>query len=383
MTTLITNARLISPGLDQVGAAIELDGATIKAIYQEGQPLPKSDLLFDAENRMVMPGFIDIHTHGASGFDFCDGTLEAVEAITKARLMEGVTTLLPTTLTLPLDQLKRAATAVASYARHPRFCKTPGLHLEGPFISPKQLGGQNPDFVRPPDMDEVRMLHDIMPVSIVSLAIEVEGALEMIRELSKMGIISSAAHSGATCAQFQAAKSAGLRHLTHFCNQMSPMHHREIGLVGAGFLDGDVLLELICDKIHLCPDMLALIFKIKSLDQLTLITDSAVAAWMGDGNFKTGGLDIYVKDGIARLVSNQALAGSTLRMHQGLKNVHEISGLPLSRLVRTTSWNQAQSLGLKGLGKIEPGYRADLVVLNDAFIPVEVFVDGQPRLPVR
>ena len=381
MTTLIKNAHLISPGLDISGVSIELSGKTIKAIYQEGQSLPKTDAVLDVQGQMVLPGFIDIHTHGASGFDFSHGTLEAVEAITETKLREGITTLLPTTLTLPPGPLMKAVQSVAEYARNPRFTKTPGMHLEGPYISKKLLGAQNPNGVRLPDIEEVRALHAIMPIAIVSLALEVDGALEMIRELNKMGIIPSAAHSDATHEQFKAAKAAGLRHLTHFCNQMSPLHHREIGLVGSGLMDDDVLLELICDKIHLCPAMMQLIFKIKQTEQLALVTDSVLASWMGDGSYKLDTLDIQVKNGQARLVSNGALAGSTLRLNQALKNVHEVTGLPLSTLVKTTSWNQARSLGLKGLGKIEPGYAADLVVLNSEFVPVEVFVDGTPRMP--
>lgn len=380
MTTLIKNAHLISPDLDLPSAAIELDGSVIKAVYRQGQLLPVADNIVDVKGQRVLPGFIDIHTHGAAGFDFCDGTLEAVKTITKAKLREGITTLLPTTLTTSVQQLKQTAAAVAEYARAPCFTKTPGLHLEGPFINPKLIGAQNPDYVRPPDMAEVRALHALMPVCIVSLAIEMDGALPIIRELKEMGIIPSAAHSDATAAQFKLAKAAGLRHLTHFCNQMSALHHREIGLVGSGLMDDDMLLELICDKIHLCPDMIALIFKIKRIEQLALITDSVQASGLGDGVYQIGGLDVNVSHGVARLVSNNALAGSTLCVNQALKNVHEVSGLPLSQLVRTTSWNQAQSLGFKGLGKIEPGYTADLVVLNDDFVPVEVFVDGQPRL---
>lgn len=381
MTFLIKNARLISPGVDLPGAAIEIRDGRITAVYEAGQPLPETETCMDAAGKVVMPGFIDMHTHGAMGFDFCDGTLEAVEAITEAKLREGVTTVLPTTLTASAEKLKQAAASVAEYIRNPRFAKTPGMHLEGPFISPKQLGGQNPACVRPPDMNEVRELNALVPIKIVSLAIEVDGALEMIRELNKMGIVPSAAHTGATHEQFKAAKAAGLKHLTHFCNQMSALHHREIGLVGSGLMDDNILLELICDKIHLCPDMIELIFKIKKTDQLALVTDSMSASWMPDGFYKLDILDVEVKNSVARLVSNGALAGSTLRLSRALKNVHEVTGIPLSTLVKTTSWNQACSLNLPNLGKIEPGYCADLVILDSDFVPVEVFVDGQPRLP--
>ena len=380
MSLLLKNARLISPGTDRSHVAIEIRDTRICAIYQAGQPLPCTETSFDAKGQMVMPGFIDIHTHGAMGCDFSDGTLEAVETITEAKLKEGVTTLFPTTLTKPAEELMNAAKAVAAYAENPRFAKTPGMHLEGPFISPKQLGAMNPADVRAPDIEEVRSLHAVMPVSIVSMAIDVDGAVEMIRKLIAMGIQPSAAHSGASAEQYRVAKAAGLRHFTHFCNQMSPLHHREIGLVGSGLMDENALLELICDKIHLCPDMIRLIFKIKAVDNLMLITDSVLAAWMEDGKYELSGQPIEVKNGIARLTSNGALAGSMARLYQMLKNVHELTGLPLSTLVKTTSWNQAQSLGLKSVGKIESGFVADLVVLDSDFVPTEVFVDGIQRL---
>jgi len=381
MIKLIKNSHLISPDLEMQGASIEIENGNIKAVYPPGEALPETASVFDAQGQMVMPGFVDIHTHGAVGFDFSDGTLEAVEAITEAKLKEGVTTLLPTTLTKPAGDLMKAAGAVAAYAENPRYSKAPGMHLEGPFISPKQLGAMNPKNVRAPDIEEVRALHAVMPVFIVSMAVDVEGAVEMIRELVAMGITPSAAHSGATAKQYQAAKAAGLRHFTHFCNQMSPLHHREIGLVGSGLMDEDAMLELICDKIHLCPEMIQLIFKIKATDNLMLITDSVLASWMEDGEYVLADQDILVKDGIARMVSTDVLAGSTVRLYQALGNVYELTGLPLSTLVKTTSFNQAKSLGLESIGKIEPGFAADLVVLDSDFVPAEVFVDGTPRLP--
>ncbi|MFR1411846.1 MAG: amidohydrolase family protein [Akkermansia sp.] len=155
-----------------------------------------------------------------------------------------------------------------------------------------------------------------------------------------------------------------------------PLHHREIGLVGSGLLDREIKIEIICDTIHLCADMLKTVFKNKETDQMMMITDSLACSWMPDGPGDLGGLPIIVKDGVARLQESGALAGSTLKYAHGLKNVHRLTGKPLSELVKATSWNQAQSLGLEGLGKIAPGFTADMVLLDDDFNTCKVFIDG-------
>lgn len=378
MKTLITNAHIISPGIDIEGGSVLLDGSKIAAVLQAGDPAPVADKTIDAAGAMLLPGFIDVHSHGAGGCDTCDCSVESIRTIADCKMKEGVTTWLPTTLTLATNTLADVCRAVKEYAAAPCGSKTPGVHLEGPYINPKQCGAQNPAFVRPADIDEVRMLNDIYPVLYISLAPEMPGALEFIAEASTMGITCSAGHSAATYADFKKAKAAGLRHLTHFCNQMSAQHHREIGLVGSGMLDKDVKIEIICDKIHLCADMLNLTFTNKSIDQMLMVTDSLACSWMPDGPGQLGGLPIIVKDGVARLESGN-LAGSTLRYAKGLKNVWEITGKPLSELVKATSWNQAQSLGLSGLGKITPGYTADLVLLDAEFNTLKTFIDGELR----
>ena len=378
MKTLITNAHIISPGIDIEGGSVLLDGSKIAAVLQPGEATPTADKTIDAHGAMLLPGFIDVHSHGAGGCDTCDCTVESIRTIADCKMKEGVTTWLPTTLTLATNTLADVCRAVKEYAAAPCGAKTPGVHLEGPYINPKQCGAQNPAFVRPADIEDVRMLHGIYPVLYISLAPEMPGATEFIAEASAMGITCSAGHSAATYADFKKAKAAGLKHLTHFCNQMSAQHHREIGLVGSGMLDKDVKIEIICDKIHLCADMLHLTFSNKSIDQMLMVTDSLACSWMPDGPGQLGGLPIIVKDGVARLESGN-LAGSTLRYAKGLKNVWEITGKPLSELVKATSWNQAQSLGLPGLGKIAPGYTADMVLLNAEFDTLGTFIDGELR----
>ncbi len=377
MKTLVTNARIISPGIDIAGGSVLIDGKTIVAVLQPGEGA-EADTVIDAGGNMLMPGFIDIHSHGAGGCDTCDCKVESIRVIADCKMKEGVTTWLPTTLTLGTKTLMDVASAVKEYAASPNGAKTPGLHLEGPYINPKQCGAQNPAFVRPADIEEVMSINAIYPVLYISLAPEMPGAVKFIAQASEAGITCSAGHSAASHADFKRAKAAGLKHLTHFCNQMSPQHHREIGLVGSGMLDKDIKIEIICDTIHLCKDMLNLTFTNKDISQMVMITDSLACSWMPDGPGQLGGLPIMVKDGVARLESGN-LAGSTLRYAHGLRNVWQITGKPLSELVKATSYNQAQSLGLHDLGKIAPGFTADLVMLDENFNAIKTIINGELR----
>lgn len=383
MKTLLSNVRLISPDLDLPHAAILWQEGVIRSIHLDGEVLPRADRVIDGRGRMAMPGFIDIHSHGADGRDVCDDSLDSIRHIARRKLDEGVTSWLPTTLTQPQERLESIAAKCATYMAAPEFCRTPGLHVEGPFINREKAGAQNPEFVREPDFEELRRLHRIAPAAIVSLAPEMPGASEFIRQATSAGIRCSAAHSCATAAQLATAKQAGLRHLTHFANAMTPLHHREIGAVGMGLLDEELMLELICDGIHLCPDMLRLVFKLVPVERLLLITDSMAASWIGQGEVTLGGLEVVVRDHCARLKSNGALAGSALKFNEGLRLAAELSGLPLAQLVKASSWNQARALGLEGLGRIEPGFLADLVLLDPDFSIWKTLVGGEERNPTR
>lgn len=376
MKTLIKNARIISPGLDLAGAAVEIDGKKITAIFEDGSSLPAADVVIDARGQMLMPGFIDIHSHGAGGFDVCDGSLEGIRTIAQCKLKEGVTTWLPTTLTLAQETLENVCRVVAQYMENQEFVKTPGIHVEGPFVNPKCCGAQNPAFLQKPNFENLMRMHRIAPALLVSIAPEMEGSLDFIRKATAIGIRCSAAHSAATYAQVKEAQAAGLTHLTHFCNQMTPLHHREVGMVGAGFLDRMLKMEHICDCIHLCPDMLRLIYKVADIDKLMMITDSMAASWLPDGESSLGGLPVIVEGGAARIKETGALAGSTLRYNVGVSNVARLSELPLSEIVKATSWNQAQSLGLTDRGRIAPGYAADIVLLDQDFQVTRTLVDG-------
>jgi N-acetylglucosamine-6-phosphate deacetylase len=385
--TVIINAHVVSPGVDIRKATVVIEGRKIKSVTagKNAGVKPAKDVTeVDVRGKYVMPGFIDVHTHGALGYDFCDKDPKAVFEFAKAKLEEGVTTVLPTTLTVSNRELMTAAKNARKYADAGMpYAKVPGIHLEGPFINVKCCGAQNPRFVRKPSIAEVKKIASVYPVKMISYAVESEGGAEFAAQCRKIDVVPSCGHTAAKMKDLMPAYEKGLRHLTHFCNQMSPLHHREIGMVGAGFLIEDLNTEVICDRIHLCDDMLRLVFTRRNLAHVQMITDSLRCSHCDDGYaFEMGGLKVLLKNGEARLVEGGNLAGSTLWMGQGLKNVHDVTGIPLKDLVRTTSWNQAIELGWgKRLGKVEKGFLADLVVIDPkTWRPAAVFVDGIQRI---
>jgi N-acetylglucosamine-6-phosphate deacetylase len=378
MLTLIKNCRIISPDLDIVNGAVEIEDKIIKHVYKNLNDIKvNADKIIDAKGNIVFPGFVDIHTHGAMGADVTDGKVESIETIAKTKLSEGVTTFCPTTLTLPYETLKEAARSVAGYKKNNKYSKVAGMHLEGPFINKNAAGAQNPNYIKKPDIKFVKEMNDITRVAIVTFAIEEEGAVQLIKDFKKLDIVSSCGHTSATYEDFKKAKAAGLNNITHYCNQVTKLHHREIGIIGAGLLDNDVKLEFICDKIHICPDMMNLTFKVRSSENMLLITDSMSASGLEDGDYDLGGLEVVVKNDAARLKSSGSLAGSTLKYYKSLKNTYEVTGLPLQELIKATSYNQAKSLGINNIGKVEEGYSADLIIVDKNFKPYIAFVDGR------
>ena len=384
--TVIVNAHVISPDLNLPGATVVIERGRIKSVEARRAKAVKPDrdtTVVDVKGQYLMPGFIDVHTHGALTCDFCDADPKAVFEVAKAKLQEGVTTFLPTTLTVSHADLVRAAKNAKAYveAGSP-YAKIPGIHLEGPFINVKCCGAQNPKFVRKPSVKELKEIMKVFPVKQISYAVETEGGAAFAKACLKLGVVPSCGHTGAKMKDLRAAYRNGLRHMTHFCNQMTPLHHREIGMVGAGFLVDDLNTEVICDRIHLCDDMLRLVFAKRPLAHIQMITDSLRCSHLPDGYaFEMGGLKVALKGGEARLVEGGNLAGSTLWMNKGLKNIHEVTGLPLKDVIRVTSWNQAIGLGLgRQLGNVEKDFVADLAVLDPKTFDVcAVFLDGELR----
>lgn len=378
MTTLLRHCRLISPDFD-TPASLLLAGDKIERIVMPGETEPNADRVCEMNGKYVLPGFIDIHCHGRENADFSDATPEAVAAIGRGKLAEGVTGFLCTTLTISYDDIAKVCEYAESYRRNNRDgARLFGMHLEGPFIAPAGAGAQNPDFLRNPDIEAVKKWHALCPVRKVSFSPELPGSIQFIRQLRALGIMPSGAHSMAEYDIFEACRAAGMKHLTHFCNVMTPLHHLKFGFVGGGLRAGDVCVEIICDGVHLCDEMIDLIFRLKGPERVMMITDAMRAAGMPDGHYSLGGLPVSVNKGKATL-DNGRVAGSTGLFDAGFRRVLRVTSLPPKEAVKCTAWNQAQSLNLGNFGRLEPGYAADLAVMNSEWQVLETWIAGERR----
>lgn len=383
-TLVIENARIVSPGREIPRGAIRcIDGRIEEVGSALGSAVAGKESI-DATGLTALPGFIDIHTHGRSGHDFCDATDAAFDVMGRDRLQDGVTGFLATTLTQPEDVLAEVCRRAEAYKARGEGATCLGVHLEGPFFPASCAGAQNPAYLADPDIGLVDRLHAISPVKKVSFAPELPGAEEFTRALVARGIVASGGHSKADHACFQRVRAAGLTHLTHFCNVMTPIHHyTDFGMVGGGLMADDVYVETICDGVHLLDPMIALIARVKGPGKMMLITDSMRAAGCPDGDYSIGGLPVKVVGGCARLANADgtlgAVAGSTLCYYKGLQRLVRVTGWPLHEAVRATSLNQCVSLGIPDRGRIEKGCVADIVLVDDDLVPQMTIVSGKVK----
>ncbi|WP_252502243.1 N-acetylglucosamine-6-phosphate deacetylase [Sporosarcina sp. Marseille-Q4943] len=323
----------------------------------------------DGQGCLVLPGFIDIHIHGANGADFMDGDNGSIERIAMALPKEGTTSFLATTLTQSDGDIAKAVDAGRRFMElNESGAEMLGFHLEGPFIHPEQAGAQPVEFIRKPSFELVERWfgEDLDHLKIVTLAPECDEGLEMTERLTERGIIVSGGHTNASFADIREAAEHGLSHLTHFGNAMSGLHHREIGAVGAGFLLEQLHCEVIADGIHLSEDMLLLGNKTIGPERIILITDSMRAKGLPDGSYTLAGQDVQVVGAKATL-SDGTLAGSVLKMDEAVRMMRDI-GSGLLDLIRMSSTNAARRLGVfDRKGSIEAGKDADLVLMDADF----------------
>ncbi|WP_141504095.1 N-acetylglucosamine-6-phosphate deacetylase [Paenibacillus luteus] len=337
--------------------------------------------VIDGRGGYLLPGFIDVHVHGGYGADFMDASSESFHTITKFHASQGTTGMLATTMTAAKADIEAVLHAVDAYQRKEMpHAALYGVHLEGPFISEKWPGAQNPEFIKDPQLEWMKQWEGQWPGLIrqLTLAPEKEGALETIAWLAEQGINTACGHTDALYDEVIAAADAGLSQAVHTYNAMRGLHHREPGTLGAVLTDNRIAAELIADGIHVHPGAVRLLVAAKPEDKIILITDAMSAAGMPDGEYSLGGLAVVVKDNEARLLEGNALAGSCLTMIGAVRFMLEHTDLTIAQVSRLASSNAAKQLGLfDRTGSISIGKQADLVWTDAQLNVQQTWVQGR------
>lgn len=342
------------------------------------------ELTKDEADRYILPGLVDTHFHGCAGYDFCDGTTQAMRAIASYEVTHGVTTICPATMTLPEETLKQICETCAEAVETEKVCGDfplkeilRGIYLEGPFISLEKKGAQNPAYIHEPDLAMLRRLQEAARgmIRIAVAAPEVSGAMDLIRE-GQGEFRFSIAH---TCADYDTAKAAieaGAAHVTHLYNAMPPFTHRQPGVIGAAAENDKTEVELICDGIHIHPCVVKSTFKLFGEERVVLISDSMMATGMEDGEYALGGQPVTVKGNRALLLDG-TIAGSATNLYDCMRTAIGM-GVPVESAVRAATVNPARAVGLDSeCGLLLPGRRADILIADQEFTLLEVIKSGR------
>ncbi len=358
-------------------AIIEIENESIKRIgdYKEDADMDYGDL-------RIVPGFIDIHCHGAYGFDTNDANLEGLRNWTQRIVEEGVTSFLCTTITQSYDVLSKAVQNVAEVCEKGyEGAEILGIHLEGPYLSKDYKGAQPEQFIKDADVEEfIQLQKDAKGmIKYITIAPENNKDHELIRYCSGHGVTVSLGHSGASISEAQMACANGAKCMTHVYNGMSGFHHRNNGLVTAALRMRDVYGEIICDMKHSTPEAVSIFFHAKGGHRAVMVSDALNCKGCAPGSvFYFGGNEIHVReDGSARL-NDGTLAGSTLKINEGLKNLVEVAMVPFESAINSCTSNPAELLGIADKkGYIRAGNDADIVILNDDYSIKDVYCKGK------
>ena len=371
----IVNGKIILPGEILEGQALLFDEKIVGVV-------PANEIgdaeTIDAAGGFVSPGLIDIHIHGYLGEDTSDGSEEGLIKMAEGIAQNGVTAWLPTTMTVSYDELRRAFDAVRKLSKrenNPKGAQMLGVNAEGPFINPSKKGAQAVEHIRPADANFLIENSDI--IRLFTIAPEMPGALDCIREVTqKTNLRVSMGHTAANYEEAKAGIEAGVRHATHLFNAMTPLNHRDPGVVGAALADDRVMTEMIADTFHISADLFGLVAKVKG-DNLILITDCTRAGGLADGVYTLGGQPIYVK-GIECRLKDGTIAGSVLRLNNAVRNVRAHTNLPLEQIVRMASLNPARAIGVADRkGSLEKGTDADIILTDPDFQVQRTIIGGE------
>lgn len=360
---------------------IEIEDKIIKNIFDNSEKLETNLEVIDYTGKIIAPGYFDTHIHGFGGFDVMDATEEAIIEISRGIVKNGVTSFLPTTLTDTTEKLNLACENVNKYKDLCDGAKIQGIFLEGPFFTETYKGAQNPKFMSNPNIETLKKWKELSGnlVNKIAIAPERENSLEFIREATKDGVNIALGHSNATYEEAMNAVKYGANIFVHTYNGMSPLHHRNPGMVGAA-LTSDAYCEVICDGHHVHKGAIKLVLKTKTSDKMLLITDCMRAGGMKDGDYRLGDFDVIVKDGTARLHTG-SLAGSVLNLCDGVKNLVDWNVATPLEAVKMASLTPAKSMGLeKYIGSIAVGKYADINILNNDMTISSVYIDGKKKI---
>ena len=370
---IYTDKMCFEPGVITIG------GDSIEKIEYFGE----DQLTKEEGGRYILPGLVDTHFHGCAGYDFCDGTVEAMRAIASYELTHGITTITPATMTLSEEMLmsicETCAVAVETETLQSGIALKDilkGIYLEGPFISMEKKGAQNPAYIHKPDIEMLDRLQKAAKglIRIVVIAPETEGALDCIRE-GRGKYRFSIAH---TCADYEKAKEAieaGATHVTHLYNAMPPFTHREPGVIGAAAEDTKTEAELICDGIHIHPSVVKSTFKLFGPERMVLISDSMMATGMEDGEYALGVQPVHVKGNRATRADG-TIAGSATNLYDCMRMAIQM-GISREEAVRAATLNPATAVGIADeCGCLKEGRKADILIADSEFNLREVIKSG-------
>ncbi len=348
---------------------IEIEDGKIKQIGILGDGV-------DMGGTLLVPGFVDVHIHGCAGGDASDGDAEGLEKMAKELAGHGVTSFCPTTMTLSESDLRKAVSTIAGFKG--KGTKVAGINLEGPYISMSKKGSQNPENIRAGSREEFDELYalsggKIKLITVAPEAFESDGFIEYVSKKCRVAI----GHTAANADGCRRAIDCGASHITHLFNAMTPMNHREAGVVGTALDDSRVTCELICDLEHICPTVLRNAFRLLGEDRAVAVSDSMRAAGLGEGEFDLGGQTVYVKDGRKYAVlEDGTLAASITNLHEEFRNLVEI-GVDFKTALKACTINPARAIGEdERIGSIAVGKAADLVFLGENLEIKEVYIDG-------
>lgn len=321
-------------------------------------------IIIDASEKYVIPGLVDIHSHGAVGHDFCDADVDGLEAILRFEKSCGITSYCPTSMTYSFEILKDIFSSVKNISADSNMANIVGINMEGPFISFKKMGAQNEIYIQKPDVEMFRQLNRICDnkIKLVTIAPEIEDADAFIAEL-KNEVNISIGHTDANYECAMVAFAAVANHVTHLCNAMPSFHHRDTGVFGAAADNEKVFVELICDGIHIHPSMIRTIFKIFGSDRVCLISDSMEATGMEDGKYQLGGQEVF-KNGFHATLTDGTLAGSASNLFDCMKNAVDF-GIPLEAAIKSATATPAKSIGAyPNIGSLQVGAKADVLIVS-------------------